>query len=374
MAVAAASGCRALGNGNLARPDAVAVQPSATARDVADRINRNAQAIQAFRARTEVTVNHRRAGGTASGNMAFERPRSFCLRLKAPMHPDLADIGSNAQSFWFATSGEKTIYVGDYTESGAVPAGVPLTMQPDWIIEAMGLRELTDDEVAKMTVTRGSAPGTLVLSHRRQSGAGEPFLKEIVVNAENLQVIEHRLLTPDRKPLAVAVIKSYQSVPIGGGSEGRATLPRQVKLTWLREGLELDADIDKLEINPDLSDTRAAYFRLPEKPGYARVPLNGQNQPSYAAGPTRLRETRPAPPSGNPAHLDGLIPLGDDEALRAAGPAPLSADLPQLPNAPEGNASEGLVRPRVPSAPGAIDTTPSSGSNRRSFRFPGFER
>ena len=72
----------------------------------------------------------------------MERPRGFRLELEATGVGKVADIGSNDQEFWFwvKDNKDKAIYVCDYKDVNASQLAV--TYQPDWIIEAMGLREI----------------------------------------------------------------------------------------------------------------------------------------------------------------------------------------------------------------------------------------
>src|SRR4051794_4561693 len=92
LAATAAAGCRAAGGGRVAGPELPAPRATATARQVADQHNRNAQAIRSLIARPEITVQGRRfLGGSAAGNLALERPHNFRLQLRGPGNTEVAD-------------------------------------------------------------------------------------------------------------------------------------------------------------------------------------------------------------------------------------------------------------------------------------------
>src|SRR6202043_3876546 len=111
---------------------------------------------KSLKAEPEITVvvnNRERYGVT--GRLAMQRPQNFKLSLVRPMTKlEEADIGSNDQGCWFWVKGAKDrqVYVCSYDETGESP--LDGAMQPDWIVEALGLREIRNDEVAAIQVDR----------------------------------------------------------------------------------------------------------------------------------------------------------------------------------------------------------------------------
>src|SRR5262249_16893173 len=146
----------------------------------------NAERVQSLRAFPEVTVtftepNGRKQSGSVNGRLAMERPRSFKLLLKSHVAEE-ADIGSNEDEFWFwnRRNEEKAVYVCHYSEAGDSP--LPGSLQPDWIVEALGLREIPPQDEKRIIVRRGQQPGTLVLTDKRTSPLGETTYKVTVVD------------------------------------------------------------------------------------------------------------------------------------------------------------------------------------------------
>ncbi len=96
--------------------------------------------------------------GGVDGRLALERPRNFKLELYHSMST-IADIGSNDERFWFwfQNKKDKSVYYCDYTDLSSTSLAV--TYQPDWIVEAMGLKAITPDEAAQIKTRPVASPG-----------------------------------------------------------------------------------------------------------------------------------------------------------------------------------------------------------------------
>lgn len=335
VALPAVAGCRAGGLTSNTRPDPVAARPPDLApTKVIAQINKNARAVQSLRASPsiKVSVDDRDHYGV-NGKLAMERPRNFHLTLDSTMRRE-ADIGSNDQGFWFwvGRSKEKEVYVCRYDESGASPLAA--AYQPDWIVEALGLREIPEEEAADMTVDRANGPGgsTLTLTQHRKATDGSSYTKKITVDAASGLVLEHSLYDGNRKELLARAIilpgrngSRYQKVEVPGvDGEAPSTVyvPSKVQLEWRRERLKLDVEMGRPQINPELD---ARIFAEPPFPGYARRDIGaeagiaGARDSGSSSAPKSVRQTRPVPPTG--VRLDEPEPL-DADASAAATPAP----------------------------------------------------
>jgi hypothetical protein len=351
---ATAFGCRAGGVGNLARPEPpIAARPTPSADAIVARINQNARLVKTLKARPSITVIlDRREKHPLNGRLAMERPRNFRLELTAPVSQSReADIGSNDDGFWFwvSRSEDKKVYVSTYDESGASPLAA--AFQPDWIVEALGLREFPEDEISAMTVTRGTGAdaGQLYLSRRQRTANNQIFTRMLVVEESSGRVREHRLYEGDRKTLvarATIPLGNYEPVPLSEGSSTdgatasrTVVLPKRIVLEWMREQLALDVVMKSPQLNGTLAQ---AVFVEPEFPGYARIDIS--KQPGLANGPTTIRETRPAPPTG--VRLERPEPLGSSARpeLAPGDPWPLAPD-------PSAAAREPVIGALWPTAP-----------------------
>jgi hypothetical protein len=378
---AASSGCRSMAAGRVATEPLAPVPELGVAQIVEDH-NRNAQLVRSLEASPSVSVRGK-AGGGASGRMALVRPRDFRLTLETTLGRSVADLGSNGEEFWVwsANSQDKQFFVGRYDDTGLVAPD--LMFQPEWIVEALGLRMIAPDEARRLTAEKGDSAGTLTLVHHRTDSRGTPLLKKTVVDRQTGQVQQHEFYAADgRTVLARAFPSDYRptAVPAGespaeaapGGTSQTVLLPGRIRLVATPPGAEevtMEISIGSAKVNQFPDTRRAKLFTIPnfEEQGYARVDLE-----SLAPQATIVRETRPAPPSGARVRLEQPIEL--DNATKPAAtviegasrggpvatdPRPLAADLPapSLEPIPAGPMTR-IVGARLPTAPGTVDLPP----------------
>jgi hypothetical protein len=345
----ALAGCRTAGIGNLARqaPPFSKTVETETAADLLVDHNLNAQKIQSVEAKPSVSgANRGRVIPGAGGKLMLERPRNFRLVLTATLSgTDVADIGSNDEEFWlwFKDNPDKALYFCKYDQSGESP--LPAGLQPDWIIEAMGLRVVPDDEAAGIEVAPGKDGRTWVLTQRRKTPKGEAFYKETILSESTRRIVEHRILAADHKTLlARAIVYGYTMYTIpsvsgggGGGSDEKVYLPKEMRLEMSREKMALDVSMSDVKVNRFDPKRRTALFVEPVYEDFARVNLaerigiaSGSSPASSApssSAATTVRETIPSPPPR--VRLSNPAPIGTDGARRnRRDPAILAADLP----------------------------------------------
>ncbi|SIO65560.1 hypothetical protein SAMN05444166_7737 [Singulisphaera sp. GP187] len=359
------SGCRTAGVDNLARQAPVVARPQLEARTLVTEHNRNAERIEKISAKPSLSVSKgRRPMGAANGYLALERPRNFRLEVRST-GGDVADIGSNDEKFWYWTkdNDQKAIFYCDYDESGKTPLS-PAVLQPEWIVEALGLRVITENEAAGCTVTRGKDPDTLVLTLSPTRAGGETVTRVVVISESTRRIKEHRLFAGDSTLIARAIIEDYLSVPDGNHPEETVYLPKKMKLEWVRDRLNLEVAFaqSSTKINEEFpADKYAALFVEDPRQGYDRINLvtlfAGAHPPQQQAqGPTTLRETLPAPPAG--VHLSEPVPLGVDGAMRTErDPVALSST--------RGSLSDELLGPALPTAPEPSYAKPEASSRWR---------
>ena len=228
----AASGCRTAGVGNLAREEPALPQATLTAAEVIREHNRTAERIESLEAHPSITVTSPDGGGVVQGDMAMERPRNFSLVLSGgPSRMKMADIGSNDEEFWFWVkdrSRTKEYYFCEYDETGKSPLAT--TLQPELIVEALGLRVIPEAEAAGCTIQPGPTPGTLALTYKPTKTQGETFTRMTIFSESSRRIREHRVYSGEgagKTLLAQAVVKGYQKVPLPsetGGERRRGLL------------------------------------------------------------------------------------------------------------------------------------------------------
>lgn len=362
------TGCAAGGRMTGVRPDLVGVKPaprtSPLAAELASGMNRNARAVQALTASTTVSTNGSRFAGGVTGQMALERPRNFKMELeRGGLGANrVVDVGSNEDEFWFwmKDSEQKAIYVGQYDEQGETAN--EFLFHPDWIVEALGLRAITQAELAQAKITRGREPGTVVMTQNRPDGNGGSRIKQTVFDESSRQVRQHIFYSSDGKTRVAEVYpfdfrRHNLASQAASSTPTTVDLPSRIKLRLTpatrdsRDQVEMEIALRDVKINPQFTDiNRQALFSVPSYPGYQVVELTPPRPDTSAA---RGRVYEPEIPSRRASHeviLEPPQPLRNEGAwLHQRDPVPLSADLPQSrANAPQGSR---LVRPGIPEPP-----------------------
>ena len=336
------AGCHAGSPGGLKRPDPpLAMDTISKARIIAQH-NKNAAAIKSLKATPSIVFAAGDQQGKLSGRLAMARERDFRLEISSTLHKQ-ADIGSNSKGFWFWVNEkqDKAIYVCDYDRVNASPLAV--TMQPDWILEAMGLREISEREAATISASKGDKPGQLVLTQLRNDPKGGALTKVTVVDESSGEILEHRLYSGAKeKLLAKATISQTQGIKMLDDPEGLVVnFPARIKLDWIVENFSLDITMGEPRINPEFAkEARALLFNEPKISGAVRTDLAKLgNAPASAS--SRIYES--APRSGIRLGKPEIDPISVDGALTPAGGSQSSADVPDLPSR-----AIGYVGPKIP--------------------------
>ena len=396
IALVASAGCRAAGfNDGPGKPAPIAPKaaPAPEASEYIERINANAERVASLEAHPTISVGSLdgRREALVKGDLAVERPRNFRLMLNSPvMGREEADLGSNEQEFWFWSgrdNKERAIFVCEYDDAG--DGALPTAMQPDWIVEAMGLRTIPPDEAAGATI-KANARGDAVLTVRRRGAQGEALIKETIFDAATGQVKEHRLLKDDKLKgkkvlLANATISRWQAIAAPKAAPGEAAadpvkLPQAINLAWHEQNLKMGVTLNGAKLNPRFDDDqRAELFTEPKMAHVTRRSFPGL--PPLASGAS-TRKSRSIPPSpsarrggagagSNGVELGDPIPApgagaADGETPSPADPRPLDADLPPL--SARGPRREAFVGASIPTAPvDFAEAGPSAGDASAGF-------
>src|SRR5262245_27755382 len=108
-------------------------------------INNNASRASAIESSDlALEVKSGSQGGGLGGTLYCEKPKNFRLRAKAVGKP-MADFGSNDQEFWYWISQDNPpyLYHCTYADLSRGNVAMPFPFQPDWVLETLGLAELT---------------------------------------------------------------------------------------------------------------------------------------------------------------------------------------------------------------------------------------
>ncbi len=324
VATLSSSGCVLLNNRPpQPAPKTLAQRDFDVAQFVAEH-NRNAEQIQSLKARPSVQIVGRRLTGRTDARLAMQRPRDFKLEMES-VGSKKADIGSNDQKFWFWVQNEedKSIYWCNYADLKS--SGLPITFQPDWIVEALGLKPISREEAAGIKVKDGPERGTTVLIFPPIQNKADTYTRVMIVRNDNLRIKEYRILAGDRQTLlAQAVVKGYKEHEIDSDETSttrRSYLPDEIRFDWKKEGLALDVAIQDVVINQLDPALKTSIFDEPRIPGYTRQNLADLKLGQPNNSRTTVRRTMPAPEPRNGVRLGRPAPADDDANVPRLNPA-----------------------------------------------------
>lgn len=324
--------------------------------------NRNSESIESLEARPTVRVAMGPVGrlfrASADGKMALERPKNFKLVLEAE-GVQQADLGSNDREFWFWVTSQdrnqKWIYWCNYRDLES--SELPVTYQPDWIIEAMGLKSITPEEAGAIQLRRGDS-GSVRLVFPATHDRGEPYTREMLVSTADRRIKKLQIYSAGspRVLIAEAIPADYQTYPTGSGSAGEICyLPQRLRLEWKREQLVLDVAVGReMQVNRFEHERAADLFVEPELAGYQR--LNLAELSLGARSNHRRPRTRQSIPSPDPAediHLGRPAPIhGDGPIVPGVGRSAVRSSSPTdgIPPLPTLEDVVGSPTPRPPSS------------------------
>ncbi len=379
LLTASALGCSAgTGNRLAIRPEA---PPAVRAQDVTvarivQRINQNAEPADAMMAYPSVTANSRVLRTGLSGKIVLERQGNFMMELDKPVTGSpVVHLGSNNREYWLWMRDENNgnVMVGDYQSGSGVPS--ELMFQPEWVIEALGLRTISPDEESKIKLEprSRSEPGTLLLTHYRDNGKGSTMIKQTVVDEQTGRVLQHRFYANDqRRPVAVAVVSDPVKVPIksptASGPSSVVEIPQRVDLTISptenrKEDSRISMSLSRIQLTPSLDEeARQAWFSIPQDLGKV---VHVDSTPAYAAGGDQRSEAclsePPVSASGQPGRSGAdwgrrrIVELERSDAPGAGPDWPSDLDQRRQRHRPPGHAGGDRWPGRDRPPPGAPD-------------------
>jgi hypothetical protein len=253
-----------------------ALPPNASLEQVINVVNDNSARVQSLSA-TRATINTPGAP-SLSANIAFQRPRSFRLVAQKFVGPEV-DLGSNDELLWFwiKRSPSPALFYCRHAEFGASAARQVIPVEPEWLIEALGV--VTFD---KTGLTEGPfAVGNGRLEMRTKAMVPGGNSRITTVDESRGVVLEEHVYDAKGTRLATAVMSKHALDPASG-----AKLPRHVDIQFPPANFSLSIDMGDVQVN-QLPTSPQELFTKPTYGGYNEVDLahpNGQLTPN-AAGP-----------------------------------------------------------------------------------------
>jgi hypothetical protein len=213
------------------------------------------------------------------GSLMCQKPRYFRLTgKKLGMQQVL--VGSNKDRFWFYVKQDPSdaLYHCSYTdfEKGAVD--LPFPFEPEWVLEALGMSEITPSKSMKVdedkttyrlieeTTLRGKQVRKVTIFYKGNARGDQP------------QVKSRTLYDSQDKVICAATIKTVTRIPLERGPNVKpvyVVCPQIVKLEWPAQQTELILDLGRMKVNERLS---MEAFQMPHL-GSRQVDL-GRDRPT----------------------------------------------------------------------------------------------
>ena len=355
MAALGLGGCAALNRGTLApKSRAVADRTLDIDQFVAEH-NRNAELIQSLDARPTIAVHSKIMKVQADGKLGMVRPQNFKLEL-THMGQKKADIGSNDDEFWFWVQSEedRSIYWCNYNDLES--SALSVTYQPDWIMEALGLKPITPEEADSIRVQKTDNPDLSAVVFPPAKSRGESYQRVMIVSNYTRRVKEYRICVVGHieTMLTQAVIPGYRDFDIEKSESGafqRVYLPDKLRLEWKRDQLALDVALKDVIVNRFDPSLAEKLFVKPSIPGYQQVNLADMARSAPKDNRTTVRRTLPPPAPRNGVKLGRPTPVTDEpdstptaraSDARRAAPGRIASPLEDVVRAPvpSGSADE----------------------------------
>jgi hypothetical protein len=233
--------------------------------ELAMRVNENSSRIRALTA-TGATLSGPRFP-SLQASIALERPRRFRLVAeKTGLSGTELDLGSNDELFWFwiKRSEPPALYYCRHEQFAASAARQVLPIEPEWLIEALGLVALDPAEVSYGPSPVGNGRLRVEVTQWRPSGSRR---KVLVFDELDAAVLEEHVYDEQGALVATALLSRHQRDEASG-----ALLPRQIEIQWPSTQFAMTIRLHNLQTN-QISGDPSQLWAKPEYRGWANVDL-----------------------------------------------------------------------------------------------------
>ncbi len=308
------SGCRLWDFLRNGRPDAnippmAPVTATPTLESLTWTINRNTASIRSMKAE-HATLYVPGAPIGLGSKLYFERPRRLRLQGQAMSlgSRDL-DFGSNDQLFWLWTRQmPNEMYFCRHDQFPASPLRSNFPIEPEWIIEALGMVEFRPEEQHSGPFPEPDGNWRIVT--QRQTAVGQ-FTKHTVIDAKMGWVVRQELFSPQNERVALAMMSQHDYDKASG-----IYFARRVEIQCQgTEGI-LTVDLGKPVFNMP-APLSASTFEMPQFDGVQTVDI---------CSPDLLYRQGAITPAPTDSWQSGTTPLSQ--------PVQPQSNLPSLPRQP----------------------------------------
>ncbi|NOY41917.1 MAG: hypothetical protein GXP26_08785 [Planctomycetes bacterium] len=229
-------------------------------------VNQNSGRVQSYQTNNaSITVPGMPAIPLLRGNIAVQKPGRLRLQASTALTGAEVDLGSNEELFWFWVKRNEppALYFARHNQFAGSSAQQMLPIDPQWLINAVGLSRFSPTDRHEPPVQRGD--GTVEIRSQIQTRAGT-MTKNTVVDARRAWILEQHIYNNQGTLVASSRALSHRYYPTMGVS-----LPQQIELNLPAAQLALTIDVGAVILNQ--AGSSPELWRLPAISGYPQVDL-----------------------------------------------------------------------------------------------------
>jgi hypothetical protein len=200
-------------------------------------------------------------------NLVVERPRRFRMRAEvtALTGPEL-DLGSNEDLFWMWVKRNRppAVYYARHDQFQRSAARQMLPIEPEWLIEALGLVYLDPSQQHEGPIARPD--GNLEIRSRIPTAGGE-MGKVLVIDRQFAWVLEQHVYDTSGQLIASVRASRHRWYP-----NERVSLPGRIEIGVPAAQMSFQLDVGGYAIN-QLSGDPAQLWSVPQIEGYPLVDI-----------------------------------------------------------------------------------------------------
>jgi hypothetical protein len=307
---------------------ACALPPEASKDELVAYLNKNVLAADGqpgLRGWKTEQAKIRMHGFKVDATLQVAAPRNFRLRVLQPMsNSPMLDIGSNNHQFWIWSkqTEERVVLTCRHDEIAPTAAklDLPLPVQPEWMMEVLGVIPLDPNQFRMERDSPGSPLVNLIAECNGPSG--EPVQRRIQVNSCHGIVTLHELRNAEGKTIAKASFSGHYRDP-----ETKLILVKQIRLDLPQEKMILALELDRIQVNPVTTED-SVVWNVPQLPGHRMVDLaevarnQGPGAKQYAELPGEFTRGGTSPASTTASGEGQGLEAPAWPLLEAGGPQP----------------------------------------------------
>lgn len=241
---------------------------TATREQVMAAVNGNAARVQSYYT-TSATIGSPMFPSVRA-SIALERPRNFRLRADTAFTGPEVDLGSNPAEFWFwiRRNQPPALYFCRHDRFDSSPARQMFPIEPDWLIEALGVTGFAPEEEHVGPFAAGT--GRLEMRTVRRTANG-PVHKITILDDSSGLVLEQHLYDAQGRLFAKALASDHRR-----DVAQQVTLPHHVEIHIPAMQMELKIDVRDIELNSLGENSRNLWVR-PTYDGWTDIDLGDPN-------------------------------------------------------------------------------------------------